>query len=188
MQLEKAIKERRSVRKYSDKKPDWRKIIKAIDSARFAPYAGNLISNRFILVSDENKIKEIRDACQQDFVGSAQYIVVVVSNPAQVTRMYEDKAEAFLRQQSGAAIQNFLLTLTELGLSTCWVGWFDSNGIKRTLKIPDDSFVEGVFPIGFETKIKTKKPHKTELDNLVFYDSYGNKFMEPKTKVSVDAS
>ena len=66
MELKTAIKKIRSVKKYLDKKPDWRKIIKAIDMARFAPTAGDTL--RFILVSDEKKISKLAEAAEQDFV------------------------------------------------------------------------------------------------------------------------
>ena len=39
MQLKDEIQKRKSVREFSSKKPDWRKIIHAIDYARFAPMA-----------------------------------------------------------------------------------------------------------------------------------------------------
>ena len=45
---------------------------------------------KFILVSDENKIKEIGKACQQDFVSSAKSIVVVVSDDAKVEKSYDE--------------------------------------------------------------------------------------------------
>ena len=59
MKLRDAIESRASVRKFHHKKPDWRKVIRAIDAARFAPSAGNQFVMRFIMVSDEKKIKEI---------------------------------------------------------------------------------------------------------------------------------
>jgi len=42
MELDKAIKSRRSIRRYSAQKPDWRDIIECIDSMRYAPKAGNI--------------------------------------------------------------------------------------------------------------------------------------------------
>ncbi len=71
MQLKDAVENRKSVRKFHHKKPDWRKIIRAIDSARFAPSAGNNFVIRFILVSDEKKIEKLGEASQQPFVGKA---------------------------------------------------------------------------------------------------------------------
>ncbi len=59
MDLDKAIKSRKSVKKFKDKKPDWRDIIEVIDSMRYAPMAGNNFSLKFILVDNKEKIKKI---------------------------------------------------------------------------------------------------------------------------------
>jgi nitroreductase len=181
MQLDDAIK------KYSDKKPDWRKVIQAMDAARYAPIAGNINTLKFILIEDKEKIKKVADACQQDFVYQAQIIVVLVSEEHQIKKMYPERAEMFLRQQAGAAIQNFLLELTQKKIASCWVGYFDADLIKKALDIPEEAFVEAVFPIGTETKVKTTEKKKAELENMVFFDKYKNKFREAKIKVSMDA-
>ncbi|MFQ5532033.1 MAG: nitroreductase family protein, partial [Candidatus Nanoarchaeia archaeon] len=68
MKLDKAIKSRRSIRKYKDKKPDWRDIIECIDATRYAPMAGNNFSLKFILVNDPKKIQKFGECCQQSFV------------------------------------------------------------------------------------------------------------------------
>jgi len=185
MDVDKAIRTRKSVRRFSDKKPDWRDILKAIDIMRFTPMAGSIFSPRFILVKNKEKIKQIQAACQQDFVGKVDYIVVVVSDEKKTIMSYgEERGKKFSRQQAGAAIQNFLLKLTSMGLATCWVGYFVDDQIKRTLKIPDKAVVEAVFPIGYETKIKTPVKEKPEFDNVMFFDEYNLKLWEPKTRVS----
>jgi len=179
MELGKAIKGRSSVRKFKSKKPDWRKIIEAIDSARYAPMAGGNYSLKFILVDDAEKIKDIAGACQQDFVGRAHYVVVACSVPGRTTNAYGKQGEVFVRQQAGAAIQNFLLKIEESGLSTCWVGYFVEEQIKRVLQIPEEVQVEALFPIGFEYEKKRARKAKIDLDNILYFNSYGKKKMNP---------
>ncbi len=182
MQLQDAIKKRKSVRRFGSKKPDWRKIIQAIDSGRFAPMAGGQYTIRFILVDDEEKIEAIKNACQQDFV-KAPYVLVVVSNRKLVKKMYDNQNKEFGAQQAGAAIENVLLSLTEKKLATCWVGYFAEGQIKKTLDIPEDYEVEAVLPIGFETAVKKKQKQKPDLEKVLFFDKFGNKEMRPQTRV-----
>ncbi len=177
MQIEDAIKKRKSIRRYSDKSPDWRKIIKAIDAARYAPMAGNIFSLRFILVQDKEKIVSLKQACQQDFVGKANYVVVVVSDTTHLVKSYGNRAEKYAKQQAGAAIENFLLELVSQGLATCWVGLFVDEQVKRVLEIPDNMDVEALFPIGIETKVKTREKDKLDLDRVLYFDTWKNKFM-----------
>jgi len=185
MELDKAIRSRTSVRKFKSKKPDWRNIIKCIDAARYAPMAGGNYTLKFILVDEPKKIEKIKDACQQDFVSQASYVVVVCSNPSRTINAYGDKGKIFTRQQAGAAIQNFLLKITESGLSTCWVGYFVESQIKRTLKIPKEIHVEGVFPIGFEYEKKRTQKAKIDLDNILYFNEYGEKKMKKPKELNV---
>ena len=187
MQLQDAIKKRKSVRRYFDKKPDWRKIIRAIDMARFAPSAGNNFVLRFILVSDEKKIAKLAEAAQQDFVGTAKYVVVAVSDDSGLILNYGPRGKRYCSQQVGAAIENFLLELVAQKLATTWVGHFNDNKVKRTLDIPEGFRVEALFPIGIETKTKTREKRKMKLDNIIYFDKLGNGKMTGMIKVSRDS-
>ncbi len=182
MDLNKAIKERHSARRFKGKTPDWRKIIEAIEAAGKAPLAGNIPTLKFILVSDKEKIAELAEAAQQDFVATAEYVVVVCSDNSQIKRSYDERGEKYSRQQAGAAIENFLLKLTDLGLATCWVGAFSDETIKNALQIPDDVEVEALFPIGYEMPPATKQRKKPNIDDALFFDTWKNKYMKPIKK------
>lgn len=184
MQLKDVIKKRQSIKRFSHKKPDWRKILRAIDMARFAPSAGNQFVTRFILVSDEKKIEKLAAAAQQDFVGKAQYVVVVVSDDSGLVRDYGKRGVRYCTQQSGAAIENFLLALVEEELVTTWVGHFVDEQIARALDIPEGLHVEAIFPIGIETKIKTRAKRKMKLESVLYFDKFGEKKMRARVKMS----
>ena len=170
-------------------KPDWRKIIRAIDAARFAPSAGGQFAMKFILVSDEKKIAELAKASQQNYVGTAQYVVVAVSDDSKLVRSYGEKGVRYSSQQAGAAIENFLLVLTEEGLVTSWIGHFYENQVKSVLEISDDQTVEAIFPIGKETKVKgSERRAKPDLENILYFDRWKNKKMTPQSKISVEGS
>lgn len=183
MQLDKAIQTRRSVRKFKDKKPDWRNILEAIDSTRYAPMAGEIFTLKFMLIDDEKLIKKLAKYSTQDFVGFTKYVVVFVSKNNRTVASYGKRGEIYTRQQAGAAIQNFLLKITELKLSTCWVGHFDERMIKNVLKIPEDRDVEAIFPIGFEIREPLTKPIKRELQNIIYFNEWKNQRMVRKERV-----
>ena len=179
MELDRAIKSRKSAKHFSDGKPDWRDIIECVDSMKHAPMAGNVFSLKVIIVDDREKIGKIAKACQQGFVSEANYVLVVCSNESRTVNAYGKKAKDFLRQQAGAAMENFLLKLEEKNLSTCWIGYFSEEQVKRLLKIPKDIFVEAVFPIGYASKKTPQKgKRKANLDSVLYFNNYGNKRME----------
>lgn len=184
MELEKVIEKRKSVKKFTKKKPDWRDIIDAIDSTRFAPMAGNKFNLKFILVEDAEKINALAEASQQPFVSHAHYVVVVVCDGESTKKRFPERGEMYCHQQSGAAIQNFLLSLENLGLSTTWVGHFVEDKIKEILNIPANVDVEAIFPIGYEQKGMRTRRIKTDLNTVMRFENYKNKNMQSPSSFS----
>lgn len=177
MEFDKVIKKRTSVRNYSDKKPSYDKIIDAIESANLAPSPGNLSILKFIIIEDKDKINKIAQDCQQDFIKKSQVVIAVCSDSNKVKIMYDERADKYLKHHAGAAIENFLLKITEMGLVSCWVGAFSDMTLKRTLKIPEDIDIEAILPIAYQSKTdKTKPKTKPSLGNICFFEEYGNKY------------
>ena len=185
MDLDKVIQSRTSTKKFGSKKPDWRNIIECIDAARYAPMAGGNYTIKFILVDNKEFIKKIAEASQQDFITKAHYVVVACSNPSRLINAYGKRGENYARQQVGAAIQNFLLKIEESGLSTCWIGHFVESQIKKTLQIPEETNVEALFPIGYRYEKKYSKKAKIDLNNILYFNEYGQKKMEEQDKSDV---
>lgn len=181
MDLDKAIKSRCSCRKFKSKKPDWREIIKAIESASKAPLAGNIPTVKFILVSDKEKIKELAEAATQDFIATVNYVVVICSDAKQCILSYGDRGERYSQQQAGASIENFLLKITDLGLSTCWTGAFADEQVKKILQLPENIEPTALLPIGYAVQ-KTNQRKKPALDSILYFDFWKNKYMKPVKK------
>lgn len=182
MDLKKVIEKRHSTHKFSSKKPDWRDIIEAIDYSRFAPMAGNIYNIRWIIIEDKEKIEKIAQAAQQDFISSAQYVVIACSDSKMTVNAYKERGEKYTRQQAGAAIQNFLLGLEERGLSTCWIGHFLDRQIYSLLSIPKNIEIEAIFPIGYDYS-KPKQKIKIDLDRILFFHKWKNKKMRSPPQV-----
>ncbi len=186
MKLRDAVEGRRDVKRWDLKKPDWRAIVRAIDFARFSTSAGNHFAIRFILVSDEAVIEKIAVSSQQDFIRKAKFLVVVVSDPSSLIRSYGDRASKYCELQAGAAIQNFLLGLEEEKLVTSWVWYYEDSQIRKILGIPEGASVQGIFPVGINSKVRLPEKRDVKLDNIMFFGKYGNKKMVPDVVVGQD--
>ena len=179
MNLDKTLKTRASIRNYSDKSVKYDKIIDAIEAANLAPSPNNLSILKFIIVEDEEKINKIAQACQQLFIKKAPVVIVVCSDSKKTEIMFDKRADKYIKQHAGAAIENFLLKITDMKLACCWVGAFSEITIKNTLKIPDNIDVQAILPIAYPHKTdKTKQKSKSNLGNIVFFEEYGNKYKE----------
>ena len=183
MDFNKVIKKRASIRDYSNKELKYDKIIDAIEAANFAPSPGNISILKYIIVEDPEKINKIADACQQDFIKNAPVVIAFCSDIKRIKIMYEERAEKYVKQHVGAAIENFLLKITEMNLASCWVGAFSEVVVKNILEVPDNIEVEAVIPIAYPSKTnRTNQAPKPDLGNVVYFERYKNKFKEPIKK------
>lgn len=183
MELDRAIHNRHSVRKFNGKKPDWRTIIECIDACRYAPMAGNNYVLKFIVIDDEEKIKKIAEASQQRHVGEVQYLVVVCSNPSRPMIEYgKEEGEKWTHQETGAAIENFLLKIQETGLATCWVGYFVEEHVRKILKIPREINIDAILPVGYEAEKPRVRKMKINIDRILYFNEFGNVHMKKKGK------
>ena len=178
MSLDTIIQKRKSVHGFSDKKADWRKIIKAIDAARYAPMAGNIFTLKFIVIDDAKKISLIAESAQQHFIANASHAIVICSKPILAKIQFAEQGEMFIHQQAGAAIQNILLKLEEQGLASCWIGYFIEKDIKTLVNIPNEMKVEAILSVGHASKlIKEREKAKSDLDAFLYFNKYGEKKM-----------
>lgn len=172
MDLDKAIETRRSIRKFKKKKANWKHAMLAIDSALHAPMAGNRNIFKFIIVEKPSTIKRISELCEQTWIDQAGIVIIVCSNNINLEKLYGDKGKIYGRQQAGAAIQNILLKITDMGLSACWVGAFTDELLEQFLKIPEHMRIEAVIPIGYAAE-KPAKKRKHSLENSIYWEQYG---------------
>ncbi|MCK9322677.1 MAG: nitroreductase family protein [Candidatus Methanomethylophilaceae archaeon] len=146
MDVMNAIKERRAVRAFSDKKIEPEKLEAIMDAGRLAPTARNEQRCKFIAVTDEDLKIELVAACRdQNFVKEAPAILVACA----------DKDKTMFCGQSSKVIDctiamSFMwLEAVEQGIQGCWLGLFDAEKVRKILNIPDDYVVPVVMPIGY---------------------------------------
>ena len=125
------------------------------------------------------------DAAQQPFIATAHYVVVVVCDGDSTKKRFVDRGKMYCHQQSGAAIQNFLLSLEEFGLATTWIGHFFDSHVKKILDIPKNVDVEAFFPIGYEKKTTRTRRSKTDLNVVMRFENYKNKKMQKVNSINV---
>jgi len=172
------IERRRSVRKYSDTAVEWEKVGNILRAAQLAPSSGNCQDVRLVVVTDNEKRKQIAEACMKQFwISSAPIVIVVYSDPSETKRFYGLRGEKlYAIQNAAAAIQNILLAATDQALASCWVGAFDENMLSAVLGAPSDVRPQAVIPIGYSEE-EPVQPKKYELIDTTFINSWGGKII-----------
>lgn len=174
MKLKDLLEKSEFIKNYTNRKPKIELITNAILSANMGPAAGNLQPIQYLIVEDPESISIIAEACQQSFIVKAPYVIIILSDSEQLKRLYAEKADKYLKQNVGAAIQNLTLQLAESGLSSSLVAPFSDITLKNRFDIPDEKEIEMIVTTGFGMG-KPKNRKKPSLVNKVFYDTFGNK-------------
>ena len=181
MTLLELIRHRRSIRRYLDKPVERDKIMLCLEAARLAPSACNSQPWRFIIVDD----KELKDRlCRAAFSGiysvfsfakKAPVIVVVVSERAKFIARVGGlfRGTKFYLIDIGIATEHFVLQAEELGLGTCWLGWFNEAAVKSILNVPKDRKIDVLLALGYYDSAKIGKPHDREpMEKIAAFNSY----------------
>lgn len=174
MELEEAIRKRRSVRSYQNRPVEEEKIERIMDSAHWAPSAGNLQSVEYIIVKDrETKERLAGAAFGQGHVSEAPVNIVVCCNFSKISHYGGRGKDLYSLQESGACIQNLMLTARSLGLGTCWVGAFSEEKAREVLGVPENVRPVGIITLGYPNE--SPGSSRRNLKDSVFLDRYANK-------------
>ncbi len=164
------VKNRRSVREYLSR-PIPREIInRCLEAARLAPSACNLQPWHFIVIEDrEVKDKLVKKAFGgiysiNSFIKTAPAFLVTVREPSSwaVRLAGRFRGIQYSLIDIGISVEHFILQAEELGLGTCWLGWFDERAVKKILKIPKNKKVDIIVSMGYpKDNIQVRKSRKS---------------------------
>ncbi len=147
------IKNRRSIRKYSGRPVEKEKIISMVEAARLAPSASNGQPWRFFAVSSREKLESIINATGfiNKWIKTAPIIIVACSTGGSTAHLIGQtmKGIRYDLLDLGIAVEHIVLVAAEMGLSTCWIGWFDEKKIKKILEIPRRLRVVSLLTVGY---------------------------------------
>jgi len=151
------IQSRRSIRKYQDKPVEREKILQCIDAARLAPSAENVQPWRFIILDDPGIIKQFSTHAfsgiysPSRFATKAPVIIVILAKldilANRIAKQIQDIHFYFI--DIGIAGEHLVLQAQELGLGTCWIGWFNPRKVRKFLKIPRTHKIISLISMGY---------------------------------------
>jgi nitroreductase len=118
MELKEALLKRRSVRKFKKEKISREMIDELLIAAMSGPSACNRCPWEFFVITNEDKLEELKNASRFSKMQSPLAIVVC----GNLTRALPVKMSEYWIQDCSAATQSILLRATDLGLGAVWCG------------------------------------------------------------------
>ena len=162
MDLEEAIKKRRTIRRFKQDTIPSDVLKTLIDYARIAPAGNNIQAVEYIIVESpemRQKMfplvrwaaslpKELRTP--ESGREPTAYIIVLVNK--KIKQSYYD-------YDVGAAVENILLGAVSFGIGTCWMGSIKGEKIRTLLDIPDFYEIKHVISLGYPDETSVIEPY-----------------------------
>lgn len=172
MEYSRLIKERYSVRKFSNLPVDEKDVEAILEAARVAPTAANKQPWRILVIRDAQGMSKLKECTTYTFDAPMALMVCSVAEEGWVRPFDGDNAGTVDAAIIGTHI---MLTVHDLGLGSTWVGYFDPAVARRLFNIPDSLEPVAIFPIGHpapEAKPSHKHEKRRPLADSVVYDSF----------------
>ncbi|MBQ1326578.1 MAG: nitroreductase family protein [Lachnospiraceae bacterium] len=165
-------KQRCSVRKYKKDAVEAEKLEKLLEAARVAPTAANMQSHRLLVVkSEEGLAKLSKDV---NFHGAPLAIVVCGDHSEVFVRPFDMKD--MVDVDATIVADHIVLEAEDLGLSTCWLTYFEPSVIRKEFNIPKNLEPVAIIAVGYAASAKTSPDRhafdRKEVSEFVFNETF----------------
>lgn len=181
MKLDQILNTRKSVRSFDSKPVSKKDIISIIEAARLAPSACNSQTWRFIFVTRREIIRKIcheamRPVIPNKWLEQAPLVIVGCSHLDLIANRVGARVTGieYYQIDLGIAMEHMVLKATEIGLGTCWVGWFDEIRVKNILQIPKKIKVSALLAVGYPKEVPGKTRKRKPAGKIAFSEKWGN--------------
>lgn len=156
-----AIKNRRSIRKYTGDVVPSSDLEEIVNAGRLAASGNNKQPWDFVIVTDRLMIKRLSTAAKWSENAGAMIAVVL------------DPSTKYWIEDGSAAIENMLIAATALGYGSCWIQGniqpYERN-FKLLLNIPDDLNLLAIITVGVPVERVTKE--KKDLSEVLHWETF----------------
>jgi len=178
--LQKIIRRRRSIRRYLAAPVEKEKLQACLEAARIAPSAHNAQSWRFLVIDDpEIKARYMETAFSgiyrmNRFAAQAPVLVLVLARLDILANRLGRQVQGvnFYLLDIGIAGEHFVLQAEELGLSTCWIGWFNIRKTRKFFKIPRKYKIVALLSLGYAASRPSREGARKSMDEIVRYNAF----------------
>jgi nitroreductase len=164
MSLIDLILSRRSIRKYENKKIPKDVLKQILESGRQAPSAINRQPIHFVIVNDQNILKNLCNLISH-WVKPAPLVIVGCADSKTTL------PEKWAIVDATIAMENMVIAAWSLGIGSCWIGGCDERKFKELLKIPDRWNVVALLTLGYPAE-EPKQQRKKSFEKMFSFNSF----------------
>ena len=179
--LQKIIFQRRSIRRYLPRPVEREKVLTCLRAAQAAPSSQNSQPWRFMVIDDPDLKRRFSEAAFSGiytatrFAEAAPVFILILARidfvAGRLGRQIQGVPYNLL--DIGIAGEHVVLQAEELGLRTCWIGWFDVRKTRRFFKIPRKYKIVAMLSLGYSDKRPPRDPSRKALEEIAWFNGLG---------------
>ena len=166
MEFQELVKNRYSVRAYKSDDIPSDIIEKILESAILAPTAANRQSFKLYLIKTEKYKEELKNIYPREWFSQAPYVVGICGIPE--GNWIRRDGRNYVDVDAAIVMDHLILSATDFGFGTCWIGAFNLDAAREFLKLPQNMEPIAFTPIGYPADKPGRKIRRS-IDELVNY-------------------
>ncbi len=172
------VRRRRSIRKYLDKPVEREKILACIEAARWAPSASHVQPWRYLIIDDPEIKEQFADRVFSGiysptrFAARAPVLILFLARLDVLANRLGKQVQgvSFYLIDSGIAGEHIVLQAEELGLGTCWIGWFSLKKARRFFRIPRKYKIVAMMAMGYHDQTPQGEKKRKTLEEIAWFN------------------
>lgn len=170
MDVQQAIKGRRSIRRFQDKEIPEELLVRLVEAGIWAPSGGNAQTWVYIIVKDRREIEKIKAISPGVLGMPAALITVCQDKELAYNKGGELGRDTISVMDAAIASQNIMLQAFAEGLGSCPVLSFHKKGVQKLLNLPDHIVPELIVILGYPAE--RPKPPERKFEGVYFFEEY----------------
>ena len=170
MEFTEVIRNRHSIRTFTDQPVETEKLQQILETANLAPSAGNLQAYEIYVVTAAKKRDGLSCAAlAQEYIAKAPVVLVFCTHPELTNGRYTERGTRLYTVQDATIACSFaMLAATNLGLGSVWVGTFDEKVVRLIIGAPDSQVPVVILAIGYAAEFPEQHPRRP-LDQIAHW-------------------
>ena len=176
--FQRLVSQRKSIRRYLDQPVERKKILTCIESARKAPSADNTQPWRFLIIDDP----QVKQAFSKEafsgiysisrFAAKAPVLILILARLDIIANRIGKQIQGihYYLIDIGIAGEHLVLQAEELGLGTCWIGWFNIRRTRKFFNIPRKYKIVSLLSMGYYQSRPSRQRKRKRLEEIFWFN------------------
>ena len=147
MEYEELIRERYSVRKYSQEPIEGDKLDLILEAGRLAPTGHNNQPQRVYVLKSEEAVEKIRSLTRCAF--NAPVVLMITYNKEEEWKNDLEPGQSSGVEDAVIAATHMMLEAWNLGIGSCMVNWLPYTKVKEAFALPGEEEIVMLLTLGY---------------------------------------